>query len=151
MNYVLAVIRGFNFAGVDNVNLKARGRAISTAVDVAEIARCRFLTDVQTTNIEIGTEQMPRQEGGTRGVSTISITMTKTSKAKPKVPSTPPIGVSEIKGVGGARAEKLRKAGFATAESVAKAEAEKLSELTSLSQQFSAKIIASARELLRQQ
>jgi len=151
MNYVLAVIRTFNYPGVDNVVLKARGRAISRAVDVAEIASRRFLTDVQP-KVEIGSEQMPTPEGGTRGVSTIAITLTKTGKAgapevAPEAAPAPPLDVSEIKGVGGARAERLRKAGFSTVQSLAAADPEKLAELTGMSIKFSAKLIESAKEL----
>jgi DNA-binding protein len=148
MNYVLALIGAFGGANVENVVLKARGQAISKAVDVAEIARRRFLTDIKVSEIEIGTEQMPIQEGGTHGVSIISITMEKTKQTKPeKTPSTKPLDLSEIKGVGAARAEKLREAGFKTVESVAKAKAEKLSKLTGISEKLSASIIESAKEL----
>ena len=151
MSYVLAVIRAFNFPGAENVVLKARGRAISRAVDVAEITRHRFLTDLQPAKIEIGSEQMPTPDGRTRGVSTIAITMTRTVKAvTPEAPAPPPLDVTEIKGVGGARAEKLKKAGFTTVESLAGADPEKLSELTDISQKFSARLIESARELLKQ-
>lgn len=45
MNYVLAVVTQMN-SGVTEVILKARGRAISRAVDVAEIVRNRFISDV---------------------------------------------------------------------------------------------------------
>jgi len=151
MSYVMALIRSFNVMGADNVVLKARGRAISRAVDVAEISSRRFLMDVRTTKIEIGSEQMPMQEGGTRGVSTIAITMTKTGKAAtPEKPAPPPIDVSEVKGVGGTRAEKLKKAGFSTVDSLAGADAENLSKLTGISETLSAKLIESANELLKQ-
>jgi len=151
MSYVMAVIRAFNVLGADNVVLKARGRAISRAVDVAEISRRRFLTDVQHSKIEIGSEQMPIPDGGTRGVSTIAITMTKTGKAAtPEKPVLPPLDVSEVKGVGGTRAEKLREAGFTTADSLAGADPENLSKLTGISEKLSAKLIESAKERLRQ-
>ena len=45
MNYVLAVVTQMN-SGVTEVVLKARGRAISRAVGVAEIVRNRFISDV---------------------------------------------------------------------------------------------------------
>ncbi len=56
MVYVTAIITAFNREGVDRLVLKARGRAISNAVDVAEIARRRFLKDTEASKIEIGTE-----------------------------------------------------------------------------------------------
>ncbi|MBU4340189.1 MAG: DNA-binding protein Alba, partial [Euryarchaeota archaeon] len=44
MNYVLAVVKEFN-NGANEVIIKARGKAISRAVDAAEVSRNRFLTD----------------------------------------------------------------------------------------------------------
>lgn len=76
MNYVLAVITLFN-EGNKNVILKARGRAISTAVDVCELTRNRFLSELKVEDIEIGTEELPRREGGTINTSTIEITISK--------------------------------------------------------------------------
>ena len=76
MNYVLACITLFH-GGAKEVNVKARGRSISTAIDVVEVVRSRFLPDVKIKQIGIGTEQMaPREEGGTAtNVSTIEITL----------------------------------------------------------------------------
>jgi len=78
MNYVLACITLFH-GGAKEVNVKARGKAISRAVDVVEIVRRRFLPDVKIGNIDIGTEQLQRaEEGGTStNVSTIEITLTR--------------------------------------------------------------------------
>ncbi|HID60713.1 MAG TPA: DNA-binding protein Alba [Hadesarchaea archaeon] len=75
MNYVLAVITQFNEGG-SNVTLKARGRAISRAVDVAEIVRNRFLQGLAVQNISIGTEEV-QGEGGAANVSTIEIMLGK--------------------------------------------------------------------------
>ncbi|KXB08402.1 RNA-binding protein [candidate division MSBL1 archaeon SCGC-AAA382N08] len=74
MNYVLAVTTQFN-EGSDTVDIKARGRAISTAVDTAEIVRNRFLKDVEIEDIVTGTEEVENEEGETSNVSTISITL----------------------------------------------------------------------------
>jgi len=78
MNYVLACITLFH-GGADEVNIKARGRAISRAVDVVEVVRRRFLPDVKVKNVGIGTEQLaPTEEGGSpTNVSTIEITLKK--------------------------------------------------------------------------
>jgi DNA-binding protein len=75
MNYVLAVITQFNEGGSE-VTLKARGKAISRAVDVAEIVRNRFLQSLKVKNISIGTEEL-QAESGTINVSTIEITLGK--------------------------------------------------------------------------
>jgi DNA-binding protein len=79
MDYVLAVITRLSANDSTEVILKARGRAIATAVDVAEITRSRFLKDLKVSRIAIGTEEMPAREGEnrTRMVSTIEITLTK--------------------------------------------------------------------------
>jgi DNA-binding protein len=73
MNYVLAVLTNFNSSNTKEVTIKARGRAITTAVDVAEIVHCKFMKDLNVSEITIGTEEMRQQEGGTRNVSTIEI------------------------------------------------------------------------------
>ncbi len=79
MNYVLAVITGMSAPNVKEINLKARGRAISTAVDVAEITRSRFMKNLEVSKIALGTEEMPPREGENRArmVSTIEITLKK--------------------------------------------------------------------------
>ncbi|AGK60909.1 nucleoid protein Alba [Archaeoglobus sulfaticallidus PM70-1] len=75
MNYVLAVLTQFN-SGVEEVSVKARGRAISRAVDVAEIVRKRFLPDVDVKDIKISTEKV-ESEQGEANVSAIEITLAK--------------------------------------------------------------------------
>jgi DNA-binding protein len=62
--------------------LRARGRAISTAVDSVEILKHRFLKDALVIKeIKIGTEVMPAREEGfrDRNVSTIEITLQKSA------------------------------------------------------------------------
>jgi archaea-specific DNA-binding protein len=76
MNYVLAVVTQMN-SGVSEVILKARGRAISRAVDVAEIVRNRFITDVTIGGIEISTEEILNNEGTSTNVSAIEIQLDK--------------------------------------------------------------------------
>ena len=76
MSYVLAVITQFN-SGSTEVVIKARGRAISTAVDTAEITRNRFATDKEVKEIKIGTESITNEEGRTSNVSTIEICLAK--------------------------------------------------------------------------
>jgi len=79
MSYVLALITAFSGGNTKEVTLKARGQAITTAVDVAEITRTRFIKDVKVSNIAIGTTEMPPREGENRSrmVSTIEITVSK--------------------------------------------------------------------------
>ncbi|AIY90108.1 DNA-binding protein Alba [Geoglobus acetivorans] len=75
MNYVLAVLTQFN-GGAKEVVVKARGRAISRAVDVAEIVRKRFLPDVEVKDIKISTEKV-ESEQGEANVSAIEIVLGK--------------------------------------------------------------------------
>jgi DNA-binding protein len=79
MNYVLAIVTGLSASDTKEVIIKARGRAITTAVDVAEIVRNRFLKDLKVSKISIGTEEMPPKQGQNRSrmVSTMEITLTK--------------------------------------------------------------------------
>jgi DNA-binding protein len=77
MSYVLAVITHMNRPDAKEVVLKARGRAITTAVDAAEITRRRFMSDLAVEKISIGTEELPQETGGTRAVSTIEITLSR--------------------------------------------------------------------------
>jgi DNA-binding protein len=79
MSYVLAIITSLSSSNAKEITLKARGQAITTAVDVAEIARSRFLKDLKIGKINIGTEEMPAREGQNRPrmVSTMEITLTR--------------------------------------------------------------------------
>jgi len=76
MSYVLAVVTQFNTGGSDEVIIKARGRAISRAVDTAEISRNRFIKDAEIKDIQIATESITNEEEGrTSNVSSIEITL----------------------------------------------------------------------------
>jgi DNA-binding protein len=75
MSYVLAVVTQFN-GGAKDVRIMARGRAISKAVDVAEVSRSRFLQDVKVSGIQISTEILKTDRGETN-VSAIEITLGK--------------------------------------------------------------------------
>ena len=78
MNYVLACITFFH-GGAKEVSIKARGRSISTAIDVAEVVRHRFLPEVKIKSIGIGTDQLLPQDArdSATNVSTIEITLMK--------------------------------------------------------------------------
>ena len=76
MSYVLACVTQFN-NGKNEVVLRARGRAISHAVDVAEMVRNKFLTDVKVKDIKISTEEGGSEDGGKMNVSAIEIVLSK--------------------------------------------------------------------------
>jgi archaea-specific DNA-binding protein len=79
MSYVLAVVTQFN-GGSDEVVIKARGRAISRAVDTAEIVRNRFVQNAKIKDIKIGTESITNEEGRNSNVSSIEISLATTKK-----------------------------------------------------------------------
>jgi DNA-binding protein len=74
MNYVMAILALLN-QGIDEVIVKARGRAISKAVDAVEIVRNKLLVDrVDVKDIKIGSQVVQGQDRTSR-VSTIEITL----------------------------------------------------------------------------
>jgi DNA-binding protein len=76
MSYVLACVTLFN-KGADYVSIKARGRLISRAVDVAEITRNRFVDGLCVRKIDIGTTTVKTDKGSDLNVSTIDIVIAK--------------------------------------------------------------------------
>lgn len=72
MNYVLATT--LPLAEGKKVLLKARGRAISKAVDIVEVVRRRFVQNAIIEKVSIGTEEgRVGADGKPRNVSTIEI------------------------------------------------------------------------------
>ncbi len=167
MSYVMAVLATFNHQ--DTVEIKARGMSITTAVDVAEITRNRYIEGLAKPMITIDTEKLSDGDS-TRNVSCMTIKLSKSgaanapakkaappkaepkAKAKPKAepkaapeakPSKP---VTEIKGVGKATEEKLVSGGYDTVAKVAGADAAKLAENTSLSEKQAEKLIEAAKD-----
>jgi len=84
MNYVNAVVMQFTARGARDVVLKARGKFISRAVDVAEVVKNRILRDkdIKVKNIQIASEEFdkPSEDGRQRKVSVSSIEITLTRK-----------------------------------------------------------------------
>jgi len=76
LNYVLACMTLFK-SGQDEVLVKARGRSISTAVDVVEVTRNRYMQDVKVGGISIDTEVLTNEDGRTSNVSSIEIKIIK--------------------------------------------------------------------------
>ena len=76
MAYATAVMMHFS-SGAKELTIKARGRAISTAVDVIEVVRRRFFEGkLSISSVTIGTEVIG-EAGDTRNVSTIEIKVQK--------------------------------------------------------------------------
>ena len=169
MRYVTAMITAYNQQDVDSITIKARGRSISRAVDVAEITRNRFITGLETPAIEIDTEQLPALDGGTRGVSSIAISFqlpgdretfeweeTRPREEAPEVVEPEPDvaepsqhAISDVKGIGKATNEKLEKAGVDSVEALASYDPEALSEKTGISAKTCVKLVEAAKELIK--
>ena len=78
MNYVTGVVMQFTTKNADEVIVKARGKFISRAVDVSEVASKRFLDGtVNVKDIKIDSEEFKNNEGRDIRVSTIEITLGK--------------------------------------------------------------------------
>ncbi len=76
MAYATAIVMQANTGGGD-ISVKARGRAISKAVDVVEVVRRRFFEGkLEVNDVLIGTEVIS-SEGQSRNVSTIEIKLKK--------------------------------------------------------------------------
>ncbi len=155
MSYVMAVLTTLNKRNAQSVEIKARGRSITTAVDVAEITRGRYMTDLSKPVIKIETEKITDGEL-TRNVSCISITLTREGKqakaaepkaveakaAEPKTVQSP--DVSSIKGVGAVTAEKLKAGGYGTVAKVKGAKPTELAAATGLTEKQAENIIKAA-------
>ncbi|RLI10385.1 RNA-binding protein [Candidatus Bathyarchaeota archaeon] len=74
LSYVTAVVTALQRA--DSVKVLARGRAISSAVDVVEVTKRSFMTDIAVDDISIGTERLGEGDAA-RNVSTIAITLSR--------------------------------------------------------------------------
>ena len=76
MSYVLAVVSRFN-AGAPDVKIKARGNAISRAVDVSQVVKNRFFKDVRIELADISTEELTNEDGSFSRVSSLLLKLTK--------------------------------------------------------------------------
>ncbi len=79
MNYVTAVVMQFTTRGAREVTVRARGKFISRAVDVSEVASKKFMKEqgIEVKNIKIDSEEFDNKEGKRINVSTIDIVLAK--------------------------------------------------------------------------
>lgn len=78
MNYVTGVVMQFTTKNANEVIIKARGKFISRAVDVAEVTSKRFLEgSIEVKDIRIDSEGFKSDEGKDIRVSTMEITLVK--------------------------------------------------------------------------
>lgn len=74
MNYVTAVVMQFTTKNMEEVIVKARGKFISRAVDIVEVASKRFLEgQIGIKDIKIDSEEFKNDEGRQVRVSTIEV------------------------------------------------------------------------------
>ncbi len=76
MNYVLACLTLFH-QGISEVEIKARGRAINKAVDVAQLVLNRFMSGAKIKKVEIGTERLTTSDGRQVDKSVMTIVISK--------------------------------------------------------------------------
>lgn len=76
LNYVTACITLFN-QGSEQVTLRARGQAISTAVDVLQLLRRRFMKDVLEADITIDSDTVTSSDGRSLALPVIEIRMSR--------------------------------------------------------------------------
>ena len=79
MNYVTGVVMQFTTNNAPQVVIKARGKFISKAVDVAEVARRKFLKEQGITikHIKVDSEEFENKEGKQVNVSIIELTLSR--------------------------------------------------------------------------
>jgi DNA-binding protein len=75
MNYVLAIVTQFN-NNVEQITIKARGKSISKAVDIAEITKHKFIKELKYQSIKLDTEII-EGERGPSNVSSIEILLSR--------------------------------------------------------------------------
>jgi DNA-binding protein len=157
MSYVMAIITSFSGSNTKEVTLKARGQSITTAVDAAEITRRRFMKELNIGEITIGTEEIQQEEGGTRNVSTIEITLTRvppvkkevgeeSEKTKKSAIPIQPTELTSIEGIGASRAEKLKSCGVNSVQDLANFDPKELSEKLQISEKRVSKWIDEAKK-----
>ena len=76
MNYVVACVTLFN-SGADEVMVRARGQAITKAVETVLMLRNSFIKDLEIAEIRIGSEEVTRLDGTRGAISTIEIILEK--------------------------------------------------------------------------
>ena len=79
MNYVTSVVMQFTIKKKDEVTIKARGKFINRAVDVAEVVKKRFLQEQNLVikDIKIDSGEFENKEGRKVNVSSIEITLSR--------------------------------------------------------------------------
>jgi archaea-specific DNA-binding protein len=84
LNYVTACITMFN-SGAEHVVLRSRGEAINMAVDVAQLLKKRFVSQMEISKIQIDGENVISRDGRQLSLPVLEIEL---SLPKPQVATT---------------------------------------------------------------
>ncbi|MEM2881683.1 MAG: DNA-binding protein Alba [Candidatus Bathyarchaeia archaeon] len=76
MNYVVACVTILN-SGAKELTVRARGQAISKAVDAVETLRRAFIKDIKIESVKIGSEEITFPDGTKSNTSVIEILIKK--------------------------------------------------------------------------
>lgn len=76
MSYVLAVVSQFT-QGSNEVKVKARGNAISRAVDVSQIVKNKFVPELKIGLSDVSTEDIKSEDGRQSRVSSLTLLLSK--------------------------------------------------------------------------
>ncbi|MBO0888106.1 DNA-binding protein Alba [Candidatus Bathyarchaeota archaeon] len=74
MNYVVACMTLLN-NGDAEVMVRARGQSITKAVETVEMLRRAFLKNIKVYSVDIGTEEVKREDGSIASLSMIEIVL----------------------------------------------------------------------------
>jgi len=118
------------------------------------------MKDLNIGKITIGTEEIQQEEGGTRNVSTMEITLTRVPQVKKEVEKgrektesaipTHPTELTSIEGIGVKRAEELKSCGVNSIQDLANFDPKELSEKLHVSEKRVSKWIDEAKKALKQ-
>ncbi len=72
MNYVVACMTLLN-TGVPEVMVRARGQSITKAVETVDLLKRAFMKNVRVYSVDIGTEEIKREDGSIASLSMIEI------------------------------------------------------------------------------
>ena len=72
MNYVVACMTLLN-SGQPEVMVRARGQSITKAVETVDMLRRAFLKNIKILSVDIGTDEVKREDGSAASLSMIEI------------------------------------------------------------------------------
>jgi DNA-binding protein len=85
LNYVTACITMFN-SGAEHVVLRSRGEAINVAVDVAQLLKKRFVSQMQISKIQIDGENVISRDGRQLSLPVLEIELSIPKAGTPVAP-----------------------------------------------------------------